>query len=131
MFSSMLGGSLLLAAVFGCSMGQRNDSTKHQYLVVDKSESAQQDRKKLIDDLQRDGLFTLVQYHDPGSRTQRVWVSRKWQSLSFAAQENYAALLYGYYFDGTNSFESVIILDDPTGDEIARYSAADRGLKLF
>jgi hypothetical protein len=128
-----LAGLLFLAVVIACSSGNRGDNsvnTRSKLVEVDKSDETQKGREKLIKDLKRKGLFRKIESWDGYHHDVRVWVGPAWYGLAFDSKQNFAAVVYGYYFDGTSNLDSVTIVDNMTGKEIGQYSAAYLGLKL-
>ena len=105
-------------------------NTHSKLVEVDKSEETQKGREKLIKDLKRKGLFRKIESWDGYHHDVRVWVGPAWYDVAFDSKQNFAAVVYGYYFDGTSYLDCVTIVDNMTGKEIGQYSAAYLGLKL-
>jgi hypothetical protein len=123
---------LFLALVIACSGGRRDagSNSTRSLVYVDKSDATQKGREKLINDLKRKGLFKKIESWDGYKHDVRVTVGPAWHALPFDSKQNFAAVLYGYHFDGTSYIDHVTIVDYMSGKELGDYSAAYAGLKL-
>jgi hypothetical protein len=123
---------LSLALVIACSSGRHDagSNSNRSLVYVDKSEATQKGREKLINDLKRKGLFRKIESWDGYKTDVRVTVGPAWHTLPFDSKQNFAAVVYGYYFDGTSYIHHVTIVDYMSGKELGDYSAAYAGLKL-
>jgi len=110
---------------------ESRNATSNGKPKLDKSERAQSQRKKLIDDLISKGVFQKVEV--PGSAP-RVWVKPLFYESDFDQKEAFVGLVYSYYFDGSDELAFVRVLDSRSNKEVGTYSQVNNwgrgGLKM-
>ena len=87
--------------------------------VIDKSEKVQMERKKIIEDLIREGIFQKIEM--PGSLP-RVWVRPSFYLLEFDRKEKILNIIYAYFFDGTRGSDCIKLIDSLSGKDVGLYS---------
>ncbi len=93
--------------------------------TVDKSPAMQEGRSKLLQKLINAGVFMKTGV--PGSLP-RVWVARGFYGLTFDQKQSFVGVVYAYYLDGSDKYDSVRVYDGYTNKEIGSMTTA--GLTL-
>ncbi len=123
-------GRLMVVAVVILAMGWTVARCKAPaaapVATIDKAPAKQADRLRIIDGMTTEGYFTQVGRN--GEAMPRAWVTPKFSSGDFKDKENVMGAIYAYYFDGSQSSDSVALVDSKSGKEIGRYDLA--GLHL-
>jgi len=94
--------------------------------TIDKSETKQAGREKLIKKLQTERVFHKIE--TPGTLP-RLYVAPRFYTLDFDMKQQFVSVVYAYYFDGKKITDSVRIYDSKSGKEVG-YFALPQGLKL-
>lgn len=92
---------------------------------IDKSPAMQAERQAFIERLVSQGGLQKIE--TPGSLP-RAWVTPTFLSLDFETKQKLISVVYAFYFDGSNSSDAVILIDNRTGKRVGLYT--DSGLKL-
>src|SRR4051812_8012314 len=116
----------IIFTVFGAGCGTSGGSSRPAPAKIDKSGDLQSGRKKLIDDLTSQGVFSEVVRN--GSTMPRAWVTPRFDALNFKDKQNVISVIYAYYFEDQNEFNSVALINSRTGKEIGRFTSS--GLSL-
>jgi hypothetical protein len=112
-------------AIIGILTGGQPPKPEPASLILDKSSEAQAKRLDLINRLIAEGVFQKIEV--PGNLP-RLWVTPKFLAIDFDAKQSFVGVVYAYYFDGTDSGDSVRIFDNITGKELGTFTS--RGLTL-
>lgn len=94
--------------------------------TIDKSPEMQAKRLALIQELVDKGVFYKVE--KPGS-VPHVYVTAVFRAIPFDAKQNFVGTVYGYYFDGSNFMDNVVLRDALSGKQVGSFSK-DSGLEL-
>lgn len=94
--------------------------------TIDKSDSMQAGRLKLMEKLRAERVFQKVEI--PGNLP-RLYVAPRFYTLDFDMKQKFVSVVYAYYFTGKNITDSVRIYDSRSGKEIGHF-AMPSGLKL-
>ena len=100
--------------------------TRAKTPIIDKSPAMQNKRKKMMQDLIRNGVFEKVTV--PGTLP-RLWVTPSFYLLDFDTKQSFVSVVYAYYFDGTSYGDVVLIYDNLSGKEVGKYSTV-QGLNM-
>lgn len=116
----------------GCISGtpdgsNRTDESATTRKQIDKSPQIQADRKKLIETLTGEGVFSEVVRN--GTTMPRAWVTPRFLSLDFKEKQDVVSVVYAFYFAEMNQQNSVALINSKTGKEIGRFFG-ETGLKL-
>lgn len=87
--------------------------------TIDKSASMQAQRQKLIDQFISQGFFTEVVKQ--GNGMPRVWVTPRFTASNLKDKQNALSVVYAFYFDGSETFASLALIDSRTGKEVGRF----------
>jgi hypothetical protein len=101
---------------------------KHPEPRLDKSEAMQQNRKTMMENLVKEGVFAEVE--GKAGYIAKIVTGPKWNTLDFETKEKYVSVVYAYYYDGDKQRDSVWLKDRMTNKDIGRYSIIQGGLKL-
>jgi hypothetical protein len=100
-----------------------------QTVAIDKSPTAQQQRKAVIDKLLADGLLRRIEV-DAHARV-RAWLRPGFYALDESTRRDYVETIYTYYFDGSNVNDVVVLRDGRNGNEVGRYNPYRDGLNMY
>jgi hypothetical protein len=84
--------------------------------AVERSPAKQQQREAFIRKMIDRGIFTRTE--DRGGGLVRAWTGPVFDGLDVQAKEDFAGVVYAYYFDGSSPSASVILHDGRTGKKI-------------
>ena len=93
---------------------------------IDKSEKMQEQRKEKIAKLIKNGAFQKVEV---SGGIPHVWVSQGFYALHPATKAEIISVVYAYYFDGSNSSDSVRVIDSFSRELVGSFSPIT-GLKM-
>jgi len=92
--------------------------------LFDKSEAMQAKRQQLIRAMMDEGIISKVTV--PGTLP-RAWVLPRFYSLDFEFKQNFADVIYGYYFSDKSGM--VLFYDNFSGQKVGEFSHS-RGLRM-
>ena len=95
--------------------------------AVDQSPAMQNRREALLKKLMRSGIIKSVELSSPGVAL--MTVRAPFYALDFEAKQQFASLVYAYFFDGTKPLDGVVLLDSLTGKTIGHFDPS-MGLRL-
>lgn len=110
------GGIIAACAIAG---GIIASNAKPPTVTVDRSEAAQKQRLDLIQHFIREGVIEKVE--TPGT-TPRVIVLPAFYLVKFETKQTCASVIWCYYFDGSDPYESVNFYDSRSGKQIGYYT---------
>jgi hypothetical protein len=100
-----------------------------QAVAIDKSPTAQQQRKAVIDKLLADGLLRRIEV-DAQARV-RASLRPGFYMLDEPTRRDYAQIIYAYYFDGSNMNDVLVLRDGRNGNEVGQYNPYRDGLSMY
>ena len=100
-----------------------------QAIAIDKSPQAQAERKAQIDAMIAKGLVKGVEA--PRRGTPRMSLRGPFYMLDDAARLAHVDAVYRYYFDGSNTNDTLILRDARHGNEIGQYNPYKGGLNIY
>jgi hypothetical protein len=100
-------------------------STELHAQALDKSEKMQATRAKLIADLVSRRIFVR---HEMPEDVARLWVAPAFYTLDFRDKQQFASVVYAYYFNDTNPRNLVRLVDSRTNKTVGTLTSA--GLEL-
>ena len=130
-----LSGILVIVVVLGGWLWMEMTPTPRvppppgQAIAIDKSPQAQTERKALIDAMIAKGLVKSVDASRSG--TLRMTLRGPFYMLDDAARLAHVDTVYRYYFDGSNTNDTVILRDARHGNEIGQYNPYKGGLNIY
>lgn len=95
--------------------------------LVSHAQSMQEQRKEMIEKLQRSGIFQKVEV--PGNLP-HLWVRPSFYALDFDAKQSFVNVVYSYFYTKNPSYRMVILFDSRSGKEVGEFSPALGGLKM-
>lgn len=108
---------------------ERVSPSAGQALAIDKSPRAQAERKAVIDWLIDQGHVRRVDAERAGSV--RVTLRPSFYEMDEATRKKYLHAVYGYYFDGSSTTDSVALRDGRHGNNVGRYNPYSGGLTMY
>lgn len=100
-----------------------------QAIAIDRSGSAQGERKAVIDKMVADGLVRRIDPERGG--TLRVTLRPAFYTLDTDNRLKYADVIYRYHFDGSSVNDTVILRDSRHGNEVGQYNPYKGGLNMY
>lgn len=94
--------------------------------TIREPQGLQTDRRELIEELIRNGIFTKVEMRNTFPR---IWVTPSFMVLDSEMREDCTELVYVYYHDGTKMSDSVVLTDAAAGEYLGFYNPFSGGLK--
>ena len=93
--------------------------------TIREPQDLQRDRRELIQELIRNGVFTRVEMR---STFPHIWVTPSFMVLDSETREDCTELVYVYYLDGTDMSDSVVLTDAFAGEYLGFYNPFSGGL---
>ena len=128
-------GFAVLFIVIGISMwiattpAPRVKPKPGEAIAIDKSVSAQLERKAVMDDLVAKGLVRRIDPERGGEV--RVTLRPAFYLLDDETRRKDVDAIYAYFFDGSSVNDTVILRDGQHGNEIGQYNPYQGGLKIY
>lgn len=94
---------------------------------ISAAQSMQEQRKEMIEKLQRTGIFQKVEV--PGNLP-HLWIRPAFYALDFDAKQSFVNVVYSYFYTKNPSYRMVILFDSRSGKEVGEFSPSLGGLKM-
>jgi hypothetical protein len=120
---------LILIMAIVASLSEKDEQAPAQSrpaAVKAEPPETQERRKKLIADLQRQGIFGKIECRSGGAT---AWVSPRFYLISFDDKQSFASVVYVYCHGRADDTGFVTLKDDRTGKDVGTFWG-NRGLDL-
>ncbi|MFZ5491025.1 MAG: zinc ribbon domain-containing protein [Pseudomonadota bacterium] len=118
-------GAIVVSAMLDPSSGGSSSSTPSANTqaapTIDKSPKMQADRLKLIDRLQREGIFGEIRVRSSGAT---MIVRPAFYALDFKDKQSVVSVVYAYHFDGSDKYMPITLQDSRTNKNVGSFSLA-------
>lgn len=120
MFLVLFVGYIIYAVVGGGGSGSNTASNTTSAKArpaptIDKSPKMQADRLKLIERLQREGIFGEISVRSSGAT---ILVKPAFYVLDFKDKQSFVSVVYAYYFDGSDPYVPIRLKDSRTNKAV-------------
>ena len=114
-------------SIYAIAEATQSPEVRIPQTTIREPQGLQTDRRELIEELVRNGIFAKVEMPDAFPR---VWVTSSFMMLDAETQEDCTELVYVYYLDGTHMSDTVVIRDASRGNYLGFYNPFSGGLKI-